>query len=88
LVCASLLNLFLIRWDTFAILQGGYDDLLWQVSSLPKAKLRVVKIHEGFFVNVPLKEKAWDADLPSTPFVEHNLRMRGQTLKEGFHMVE
>jgi hypothetical protein len=88
LVCASLLNLLLVRWDTFAIFQGGYHDLLWQVSSLPKERLRVVKIDEELFVNVPLKEKAWDADLPSTPSVKHNLRMRGQTLKEGFHIVE
>jgi hypothetical protein len=88
LVCISLLQLFIIRWDTYEIFQRGYHDFLWRLSSLPKAKVRVVKIHEGFFVNVPLKEKAWDADLPSTPFVKYNLQKRGITFKKGFRLLE
>jgi len=50
--------------------------------------MQVVKIHEGFAVNVPPKEVAWDGDLPSTPYVKYHLRMRGSTLKEGFRVVK
>jgi len=88
LVSVVLINLLLIRWDSFAILFGGPSNFMFTVRPLPKVKMRVVKIHEGFLLNVPPKELAWDAELPSAPHSKHALQMRGQTLKEGFRVIE
>ena len=90
LILASvvLLNTLLLRWESLELLSGGYSDLLLTIRPLPTVKLRVVKIHEGFAVNVPPKEVAWDGDLPSTPYVKHHLQLRGSTLKEGFRVVK
>jgi hypothetical protein len=87
LICVLLLNFMLLRWDTLELVFGGPSDLLWKIRSLPEEKVRVVKIHDGFTINVPLKETAWNADLPSTPFVKYKLQMRGSTLGEGFRIV-
>ena len=88
LVSVVLINLLLIRWDSFAILFGGPSNFMFTVRPLPKVKMRVVKIHDGFLLNVPPKELAWDAELPSAPHSKHALQMRGKTLKEGFRVIE
>ena len=88
LVSVVLINLLLIRWDSFAILFGGPSNFMFTVRPLPKVKMRVVKIHDGFLLNVPPKELAWDAELPSAPHSKHALQMRGQTIKEGFRVIE
>ncbi len=87
LFCVLLLNFLLLRWDTLESVFGGPSDLFWKIRNLPEEKVRVVKIHDGFTINVPLRERAWNADLPSTPYVKYNLQMRGSTLGEGFRIV-
>ncbi len=88
LVSVVLINLLCIRWDSFAVLLGGPSNSIFTIRQLPKVKMRVVKIHDGFLLNVPPKQLAWDADLPSAPHSKDDLQMRGSTLKEGFRMVE
>ena len=51
-------------------------------------QLKAIKTHEGFVVDVPPKEVAWNADLPSSPHVKHYLQMRGKTLKKGFRIAQ
>jgi hypothetical protein len=87
LFCVLLLNFLLLRWDTLESVFGGPSDLFWKIRNLPEEKVRVVKIHDGFTINVPLRDRAWNADLPSTPYVKYNLQMRGSTLGEGFRIV-
>jgi hypothetical protein len=78
----------LFRWDTLEVVLGKHSQLLWAVSPLPKAQLRAIKTHEGFVVSFPPKEVAWNADLPSSPYVNHYLQMRGKTLKKGFRIAQ
>jgi hypothetical protein len=88
LVSVLLLNFLLMRWGTLENIMGKYAHSWWTVRALPEEKMRAVEIHEGFFVYVPLKEKAWNADLPNTPYLKGNLRMRGSTLREGFRIAK
>jgi hypothetical protein len=88
LVSVALINLLFIRWDSFAVLFGDPSNSLFTIRPLPQVKMRVVKIHDGFFLNLPPKKLAWDGDLPSAPKSKNNLHMRGSTLKEGFRMAE
>jgi hypothetical protein len=88
LVCIAFINLLLFRWDTLEVVLGKHSQLLWAVSPLPKAQLRAIKTHEGFVVSFPPKEVAWNADLPSSPYVNHYLQMRGKTLKKGFRIAQ
>ena len=87
-VSVALINLLLLRWDSFAVLFGGPSNAMFTVRQLPKVKMRVVKIHDGFSLNLPPNELAWDADLPSAPQSKYAIQMRGKTLKEGFRVVE
>jgi hypothetical protein len=87
-VSVAMINLLLIRWDSFAILFGGPSNSLFTIRQLPKVQMKVVKIHDGFLLNVPPKKLAWDGDLPSAPKSTDNLQMRGSTLKEGFRIAE
>jgi len=88
LVSVVLINLLSIRWDSFAVFLGGPSNSLFTIRQLPEVKMRVVKIHDGFLLNVPPKQLAWDADLPSAPHSKDDLQMRGRTLKKGFRIVE
>ena len=88
LVAVVLINLLFIRWESFAVLFGGPSNSIFTIRQLPKVKMRVVKIHDGFLLNVPPKKSAWDADLPSAPHSKYDLQMRGKTLKEGFRIAE
>jgi hypothetical protein len=88
LVSVALLNFLLMRWGTLENIMGKYAHSWWTVHALPEEQMRAVEIHEGFVVYVPLKEKAWNADLPNAPYVEYNLRMRGSTLKDGFRIAK
>jgi hypothetical protein len=88
LVCVLLINLLLIRWDSFELIFVDPADVLWTVRDLPEEKMRAVEIRQGFVVNVPLKERAWNSALPSTPYVNYKLHMRGGTLKDGFRVTE
>ena len=88
LVCVLLINLLLIRWDSFELIFADTSDVLWTVRDLPEGKMRAVEIRQGFFVNVPLKERAWNGALPSTPYLNYKLHMRGTTLKDGFRLSE
>jgi hypothetical protein len=47
-----------------------------------------VRIDEGLVVNVPAKEVAWNADLPSSPYIKYDLRLRDKTLREGFRIAK
>ena len=87
LVCLSLINLLLFRWDTLEVLIGKHSQSLWTVSPLPKVQTKAIKIHEGLVINVPAKEVAWDTDLPSSPYAKHSLHMRGSSLKKGFRIA-
>ena len=77
-----------MRWGTLENIMGKYAHSWCTIQALPEEQMRAVKIHEGFVVDVPLKEKAWNADLPNTPYVKYNLRMRGSTLKDGFRIAQ
>ena len=88
LVSVALINLLVIRWDSFAILLGNPSNSLFTIRPLPKVQMKVVKIHDGFLLNVPPKKLAWDGDLPSAPKSTDNLQMRGSTLKEGFRIAQ
>lgn len=88
LVTVVLLNFLLMRWGTLDNIMGKYAHSWWTVHALPEEKMRAVEIHEGFVVYVPLKEKAWNADLPNTPYLKRDLRMRGSTLREGFRIAK
>jgi hypothetical protein len=88
LVSVILINLLFIRWDSFAVLLGGPPNSIFTIRQLPKVKMRVVKIHDGFLLNVPPKQLAWDAALPNAPHSKDDLQMRGKTLKEGFRIAE
>jgi len=88
LVSVILINLLCIRWDSLEVLFGGPSSSVLTIRQLPKVEMRVVKIHDGFLLNVPPKQLAWDADLPGAPHSKDDIQMRGKTLKEGFRMVE
>jgi hypothetical protein len=88
LFCISFINLMLLRWDTLEVILGKHSQSLVQVSPLPKAQIRAVRIEQGLVVNVPAKELAWNADLPSSPYIKYDLRMRGKTLREGFRITK
>jgi hypothetical protein len=88
LICVLLLNLLLLRWDSFQLLTEGYTELLWTIRPLPSEKTHSVEIHKGLVVNVPDKERAWDAELPTSPYVNHKLQQRGNTPKKGFRLTE
>ena len=83
----ALVNLLLIRWDSFALLSNDFRDLLFDVRPLPSETMKTVEIHRGLVINVPLKERAWNADLPASPYVNHKLRLRGNTLRKGFRLA-
>ena len=83
-VTVALMNLLLIRWDSFELLSHDSSDLLLNVRPLPSETMKAVKIHEGLVINVPLKERGWNAELPGSPYVNHNLQLRGNTLAKGF----
>jgi hypothetical protein len=87
-VCIAFINLLLFRWDTLEVILGKHSQLLWTVSPLPKPQLKAMKTHEGFVVHVPPKEVAWNADLPSSPYVKYYLQRRGKTLKKGFRLAQ
>jgi hypothetical protein len=87
-VSVALINLLFMRWDSFAVLFGGSSNSIFTIRQLPQVKMRVVKIHDGFLLNVPPRKLAWDGDLPSAPKSKENLHMRGSTLKEGFRIAE
>ena len=78
----------LLRWDTLEVILGKHSQALVKVSPLPKVQVRAVRIDEGLVVNVPAKEVAWNADLPSSPYLKRDLRMRGITLREGFRIAK
>ena len=88
LVCVALMNVLLLRWESLELIFGPPSDLLWKIRTLPKEKMRAVEIHEGFVVNIAPRERAWNADLPSSPYLKYHLRMRGSTLKEGFRVAK
>jgi hypothetical protein len=87
-ICVLLINLLLIRWDSFELIFVDTSEVLWTVRDLPEEKMRAVEIRQGFVVNVPLKERAWDGALPSSPYLKYNLHMRGGTLKDGFRLTK
>jgi hypothetical protein len=84
----ALVNLLLIRWDSFALLSNDLSDLLFNVRPLPSETMKAVEIHQGLFINVPLKERGWNAELPGSPYVNHKLRLRGNTLGKGFRLAK
>jgi len=88
LFCISFINLMLLRWDTLEVILGKHSQSLVKVSPLPNAQVRAVRIDQGLVVNVPAKEVAWNADLPSSPYIKYDLRMRGKTLREGFRIAK
>ena len=88
LVCGLLLNLLLFRWDSLQLLNKGYTGLLWTIRPLPSEKLKAVEIHKGLVVNVPDKERAWNAELPASPYVNRRLQRRGNSLKKGFRLAD
>jgi hypothetical protein len=83
----ALVNLLLIRWDSFELLSNDFSDLLLTVRALPSERMKAVEIHEGLVINVPLKERGWNAELPGSPYVNHNLQLRGKTLGKGFRLA-
>ena len=83
----ALVNLLLIRWDSFELLSRDSSDLLLNVRVLPSERMKAVEIHEGLIINIPLKERGWNAELPGSPSVNHNLRLRGNTLRKGFRLA-
>ncbi len=83
----ALVNLLLIRWDSFELLSHDSSDLLLNVRALPSEAMKAVKIHEGLVINVPLKERGWNAELPGSPYVNNNLQLRGNTLAKGFRLA-
>lgn len=83
----ALVNLLLIRWDSFALLSNDLSDLLFNVRALPSETTKAVEIHPGLVINVPLKERGWNAELPGSPYVNHKLRLRGNTLGKGFRLA-
>ena len=88
LVCL-LLSSFFIRGATLtALFNGEYAKALWTIRPLPIAKTTAIEIHPGFIVHVPKRERAWDGKLPSTPYVNRQLQMRGPTLQEGFRIAK
>ena len=88
LFCISFINLTLLRWDTLEVILGKHSQSLVKVSPLPKVQVRAVRIDEGLVVNVPAKEVAWNADLPSSPYIKYDLRLRSKTLGEGFRIAK
>ncbi|MDH3554368.1 MAG: hypothetical protein OES18_00790 [Deltaproteobacteria bacterium] len=84
----ALVNLLLIRWDSFALLSNDLSDLLFNVRPLPSETMKAVEIHQGLVINVPLKERGWNAELPGSPYVNHKLRLRGNTLGKGFRLAK
>jgi hypothetical protein len=82
------MNLLLIRWDSFELLSKDSSYLLFKVRALPSEKMKAVKIHEGLVIHVPLKERGWNAELPSSPYVNHNLQLRANTLEKGFRAAK
>ena len=67
----------------------GDLNLIWTIEELPEADLETVEIYEGFNIYVPQgNNRVWDAELPNTPYVNYNLQMRGDTLEDGFRVVE
>ena len=87
LVCVLLLNLLLFRWDSLQLLTKGHTELLWTIRPLPKAKTKAVEIHKGLVVNVPEKERAWNAELPTSPYINSKLQRRGTSLRKGFRLA-
>jgi hypothetical protein len=87
-VTVALVNLLLIRWDSIELLSHDFRDLLLNVRALPSEKIKAVKIHEGLIIHVPLKERGWNAELPGSPYVNHSLRLRGNTLEKGFRLAK
>ena len=68
---------------------GDDTRLIWEVESLPEAELEAVEIHEGLLVHVPQdSNKVWDAQLPTTPYVNYELELRGDSLKDGFRIAD
>jgi hypothetical protein len=88
LFCISFINLTLLRWDTLEVILGKHSQSLVKVSPLPKVPVRAVRIDEGLVVNVPAKEVAWNADLPSSPYIKYDLRLRSKTLGAGFRIAK
>ncbi len=84
----ALVNLLLIRWDSFALLSHDLSNLLLNVRPLPSETMKAVEIHQGLVINVPLKERGWNAELPGSPYVNHKLRLRGNTLGKGFRLAK
>jgi hypothetical protein len=80
----ALVNVLLIRWDSFELLSHDSGDLLLNVRPLPSERIKTVEIHQGLIIHVPLKERGWNAELPGSPYVNHNLQLRGNTLGKGF----
>jgi hypothetical protein len=87
-ICVLLVNLLVIRWDSFELIFVDPAEVLWAVRDLPEEKMRAVEIRQGFVIHVPLKERAWNGALPSSPYVNYNLHMRGTTLKDGFRVTK
>jgi hypothetical protein len=87
-ICLLLVNLLVIRWDSFELIFVDPAEVLWAVRDLPEEKMRAVEIRQGFVIHVPLKERAWNGALPSSPYVNYNLHMRGTTLKDGFRVTK
>jgi hypothetical protein len=87
-IIVALMNLLLIRWDSFELLSKDSSYLLFKVRALPSEKMKAVKIHEGLVIHVPLKERGWNAELPSSPYVNYNLQLRANTLEKGFRAAK
>jgi len=86
--CISFIHLMLLRWDTLEVISGKHSQSLVTVSPLPRVQVRAVRIDEGLVVNVPAKEVAWNTDLPSSPHIRYDLRLRDKTLREGFRIAK
>ena len=87
-ICALLINLLVNRWDSFELVFDDPARVLWAVRDLPEAKMKAVEIRQKFIIYVPLKERAWNGALPSSPYVNYSLHMRGSSLKDGFRVTK
>ncbi|MCP4420177.1 MAG: hypothetical protein GY805_26530 [Chloroflexi bacterium] len=70
-----------------ARLIGEDAYLIWTIEPLPQAELKIVETASGVKLYVPVEgDQVWDGALPSTPYINDNLEMRGDTLVDGFRV--
>ncbi len=80
--------LWLVRVSGFrARLIGEDSHLIWTIEPLPEAEVQVVETATGIKLFMPIEgDQAWDSALPSTPYINDNLELRGTTMMEGFRV--